>query len=130
MFFTYMVIDDGAMVHERIGSAFKQANRDIELPSYTWQFVVAPLFIMMGVFMLGFLWKQGSSKVKRSWLLAALLCLALALVMDYVEGLDEGYRLLVEHLGWTEKTIAHFSKSIEEFLEMLGMSFLLILFLV
>ena len=129
LFFSYMVIDDGAMVHERIGSAFKKANQEVELPSYAWQFVMAPLFVLMGIFMAGFLWKLGGRQVKRGWLLAALACLGLAVAMDYVEGMDSGYSLLVEGLGWPEKTIAHFTKSIEEFLEMLGMTFLLILFL-
>lgn len=129
LFFSYMVIDDGAMVHERIGTAFKQANEGIELSSYAWQLVLAPLFVIMGLYMAWFLWRLGNQSIRRSWLLAALCCLGLAVLLDYVEGVENGYLMLVESLSWPEKTIAHFSKSLEEFLEMLGMSFFLILFL-
>jgi hypothetical protein len=129
LFFSYMVIDDGAMVHERIGTAFKQANEDIALPSYAWQFVLTPLFVVMGLYMAWFLWRLENQSIRRDWLLAALCCLGLAVFLDYVEGAENGYLMLVEGLSWPEKTIAHFSKSLEEFLEMLGMSFFLILFL-
>ncbi len=129
LFFSYMFIDDGAMVHERIGTAFKQSNQDVELSSYAWQLVLAPLFVIMGLYMAWFLWRLGNQSIRRDWLLAALCCLGLAVLLDYVEGVENGYLMLVEGLSWPEKTIAHFSKSLEEFLEMLGMSFFLILFL-
>jgi hypothetical protein len=124
-----MVVDDGAMVHERVGTAFKQANEGIALPSYAWQFVVAPFFVIMGLYMAWFLWRLGNQSIRRDWLMAALCCLGAAVLLDYVEGVENGYLVLVDGLHWSEKTIAHFSKSLEEFLEMLGMSFFLILFL-
>ena len=129
LFFSYMVIDDGAMVHERIGTAFKQANAGIELHSYAWQLVLAPLFVMMGLFMGWFLWQQGGQSIRRGWLIVALLCLGMAVALDYVEGVDGAHQALSGWVSWPEKTIAHFSKSLEEFLEMLGMSLFLILFL-
>ncbi len=129
LFFSYMVIDDGAMVHERIGTAFKQANKGIELHSYAWQLVLAPLFVIMGLYMAWFLWRLGNQSIRRDWLMAALFCLGAAVLLDYVEGIEDGYLVLVDGLHWSENTIAHFSKSLEEFLEMLGMSFFLILFL-
>lgn len=129
LFFSYMVVDDGAMVHERIGSAFKQANKGIELPSYTWQFVLAPFFIAMGLYMTWFLWQERKIPVRRDLLLAALACLGTAIAIDFVEGLKDGYQPLVQTFGWSTKTIAHFSKSLEEFLEMLGMSLFFVFFL-
>lgn len=129
VFFSYMVIDDGAMVHERIGSAFKQANEGIQLHSYAWQMVLAPAFVIVGLFMGGFLWKQGNHSIRRSWLITALACLGVAMALDYVEGVEGAYRVFLEGTSWSEKTIAHFSKSLEEFLEMLGMSLFLFLFL-
>lgn len=129
LFFSYMVIDDGAMVHERLGTAFKQANEGVELSSYAWQLVLAPLFVIMGLYMAWFLWRLGNQSIRRDWLMAALCCLGTAVLLDYVEGVENGYLMLIEGLSWSEKTIAHFSKSLEEFLEMLGMSFFLILFL-
>jgi len=129
VFFSYMVIDDGAMGHERIGSAFKHANEGIQLHSYAWQIVLAPAFVIMGLFMGGFLWQLGNHSIQRSWLIAALACLGVAMALDYVEGVEGAYRVLPDRTSWSEKMIAHFSKSLEEFLEMLGMRLLLILFL-
>lgn len=129
LFFSYMVVDDGAMVHERIGTAFKQSNEDIQLFSYAWQFLLAPLFVAMGLYMAWFLWQERRIPVRRDWLLAALLCLGAAIVLDFIEGINGGYQPLVQVFGWSAKTIAHFSKSVEEFLEMLGMSLFLIFFL-
>ena len=50
-------------------------------------------------------------------------------VMDFVEGMEDGYAWLVESYGWKNTTIRHFSKSVEEFLEMLGMTLFLVTFL-
>ena len=129
LFFTYMGIDDGAMVHERIGTVFKKANNTLELPSYGWQMVVAPFFILMGAFMFWFLWRQSRAMIRRDWLIMALGCLALAMVLDFIEGMDDAYQALESAMSWPVPTISHFSKSLEEFLEMAGMSFMLILFL-
>lgn len=129
IFLTYIAIDDGAMVHERIGTLFSQANENMELPSYGWQFIMGPVFAVMGITMIGFLWQQGKHAIRRDWLIASISCLAAAVALDYVEGMENGYRLLVDQTGWSAKTIRHFSKSFEEFLEMLGMSILLVLFL-
>lgn len=129
IFLTYIAIDDGAMVHERIGTAFTSANTHLSLPTYGWQVVMGPLFAVMGIAMIGFLWRQGSTAIRRDWLIAAFLFMAIAVGLDYIEGMEDGYRLLIDQTGWRTKTISHFSKSIEEFLEMLGMSILLILFL-
>jgi hypothetical protein len=129
LFFSYMVVDDGAMVHERIGTAFKQANENIELSSYAWQFLLAPLFVAMGLYMAWFLWQERKIPIRRDWLLAALFCLGTAILLDFIEGVEDGYQALVQTFGWSAKTIAHFSKSFEEFLEMLGMSIFLVFFL-
>lgn len=129
IFLTYIAIDDGAMVHERIGTAFTSANTHLSLPTYGWQVVMGPLFAVMGIAMIGFLWRQGSTAIRRDWLVAAFSCMGIAVGLDYIEGMEDGYRLLIDQTGWRSKTIAHFSKSLEEFLEMLGMSILLILFL-
>jgi len=129
LFFTYMGIDDGAMVHERIGTAFSHANEALTLPSYGWQIVIAPIFILTGLFMFVFLWQEGRHRIRRDWLVIALACLAIAMFLDFIEGANDSYLYLESRLNWPIPTITHFSKSLEEFLEMAGMSFMLILFL-
>ena len=128
--FTYLAIDDGAAVHERIGSAFKEREGgSIAFPSYAWQLVLAPVFAAMGAFLMYFLWREMPRTVDRVRLLSAMTCFAIAVAMDFVEGMDDGYPWLIDTFDWNGKTIRHFSKSIEEFIEMLGMTLFLITFL-
>ena len=130
LIFTYIAIDDGAAVHERLGSAFKEREGGtINFPSYPWQLLLAPVFAAMGVFLLYFLWREMSRPVERIRLLCAMTCFAIAVALDFVEGMEDGYYWLIETFDWRNETIRHFSKSIEEFIEMLGMTLFLIAFL-
>ena len=125
-----MAVDDGAAVHERLGSAFKQREGgSVGFISYPWQMLLAPLFVAMGLFLLAFLWFELPQAVDRARLLGALGLLAVAVAMDFVEGMEDGYAVLIEAFGWDNETIRHFSKSIEEFIEMLGMTLFLVTFL-
>lgn len=129
LFFTYMCIDDGAMVHERIGTAFENSTGIGGYPSYAWQYVLLPFFALMGVFMLLFLWREMPRAADRARVAAAVGLFVLAVAMDFVEGMDEGYRWLSAAAGWESETIRHFSKSLEEFFEMVGMSIFLVTFI-
>ncbi len=95
----------------------------------------------MGLFMLIFLWIE----LGRARLLLAMSLLALAVGLDFIEGLSEDHRWnvyswLAESTdldSWTEarfeasayETLEHFSRSIEEALEMAANSVLWFLFL-
>ncbi len=144
-FFTFMSADDGAKIHERIGTTAGSlmgdagvetsgsvGNRILDMfPSYNWQLVVLPVFIALGLFMLYFLWQQ--TPKSRHLLLAGVSCFAVAVGLDFFEGLDELhpaniYTKLQTILELSEYTVSHFAKSLEEFLEMLGISFLWSLF--
>ena len=130
LIFTYIAIDDGALVHERLGSAFKEnEGGSVGYPSYPWQLLLAPVFAAMGLFLLYFLWREMPGRADRARILGAMACLAAAVAMDFVEGMDDGYRWLIDTFDWSNKTIRHFSKSIEEFIEMLGMTLFLVTFL-
>lgn len=160
LFFSYMAIDDGSEVHERMGSAFKEiqarassqgesttwaASVHAAFPSYPWQLVYAPIFGTLGVFMLIFLWRRLQTRRRRFALIAALGLMAMAVGFDFIEGLDpdhpwNAYTILSEKydmnvytaLKFRElayDTLRHFSKSIEEFMEMLAMTVLLTTFL-
>ena len=129
LFFTFMAIDDGAMIHERLGSAFQQSHGVGLFPSYAWQMVIAPFFVVAGILMVLFLWYELPRPIDRWRVTAAVACLAVAVGMDFVEGMDDGYRWLIHAFGWDNGAIKHFSKSIEEFIEMLAMSILLVTFL-
>ena len=49
--------------------------------------------------------------------------------MDFVEGLENGYLWFEYVFGWMPQSVEHYSKSVEEFIEMVGMSLFLIIFL-
>lgn len=128
-FFTYMCLDDGAAVHERLGTTFEDSTGARGYPSYAWQFLLLPFFGLMGVFVLYFLWREMPRVADRLKVAAGIGCFVVAVGMDFVEGLDDGYRWMVESFNWEAGTIRHFSKSIEEFVEMLGMSIFLVTFI-
>lgn len=149
-FVTYMAVDDGAQLHERFGSTFNAINRDAGgdlagYPSYSWQFFFGPVFVLLGMFTLGFLWIELKDWWLRTLVLAALAGWVLAVGLDFIEGLDEGhpwdlYTILAETYELDPITeaqfgkdgyaaVRHFSKSFEEVLEMLSMTTLWFVFL-
>jgi hypothetical protein len=136
LFFTYMSIDDGAMVHERLGTASKNLGEDSaisqmtsDFPSYAWHALFLLPLTCIGMFMLWFLWRTLTDKVSRIGIIAALGLFGIAVAMDYIEGLEQGYTPLADAYGWSLSSLRHFTKSIEEFLEMLAMSIWLVIFL-
>ncbi len=155
LFFSYLALDDGALIHERVGTAyneyFSQASatfgaRTLELfPSYRWQIVFMPIFASMGVFMFVFLLGQLRGWKPKMVVLLALACLAGAVGLDFVEGLAEDHWLnpytAITNAWqldyWSARTfgsnpyetLVHFSKSIEETVEMFGMTLLWVVLL-
>ncbi len=145
-FFIYMGIDDAIKFHERVGTAFKVLLFESEersgtgildsaynaFPSYTWQIVFGPFFMSMGIFILWFLWKELSSKKLWYWFLAGISLYAIAVGLDFVEGIDSE---LYEEMGIAgffstdDYRIRHMSKTLEEFLEMFGTTIFLTVFL-
>lgn len=144
IFLLYMAMDDGSKFHERIGSSVKtmvlgedadSGNRQIGFfPSYTWQLVFLPIFGAFGLFILWFLNKE-LLVARDKWLVVvAIGLLVLAVVADFFEGLEMDHPLNLH--GWIKETwdlstyqVRHYSKSVEEFWEMLSMTLLWIIFL-
>ncbi len=139
IFFTYMAIDDGAEIHERMGTAFKtianSASGDGDsgsvlkqyFPSYTWQILFLPLFGSVGIFLLIFLWSEIGGNGSRALIIAAISCFVFAVGIDFVEGLDDDHAwnlhtVIKNKYTLGNYTVRHFSKSLEEFIEMLAMT--------
>ena len=112
VFFTYLALDDGTHLHERIGVAFGESGASstgiaAAFPSYSWQFLLGPFFAAMGMFTLLFLWREVRDPRLRWRFVSALALLGLAVAMDFVEGLEEGsplnlYARLCGRIGrWT-----------------------------
>ncbi len=123
-FFTYLAVDDGAGIHERLGTALdktKSLNWVLEyFPSYSWQVIFGPLFGAMGLFILYFLWREFSRREARLLYILALSCFGLAVGFDFIEGLDEAFEKISLVSGLAEKFVSHFSRVIEEYLELVG----------
>ncbi len=146
-FFTYMAADDAAKIHERLGSMLSVATEaggamaqddllgriQALFPSYDWHLAALPLLAAAGLFMLFFLWRELHKRSDRLLMLAATGFMALAVGLDFIEGLDDGHAWNVqvwirETYDLSRYTVRHFAKSLEEFLEMLAISLLLMLF--
>jgi len=152
-FFTYMAIDDGAKVHERVGTAVRVAveratpgipagQRTLPgfFPSYPWQVVFLPAFAGLGLFTLVFLTRELRERTSRLLVLAGVSCFVVAVGLDFIEGLDPGHPWNVHFWigsNWDIDVFArrrfartafdaslHFSKSLEETTEMFGTTLL------
>lgn len=141
-FFSYMGFDDGTRFHERMGTAFSSwVYNDAEpspetprildyFPSYEWQVLFGPVFALVGLAMLVFLWRELKTPGLRLSLLAAFSLYGGAVVLDFVEGLASSpYRLPAAFFGTSEDTVGHMSKLVEESMEMTGTGIFLLLFL-
>lgn len=138
LFFLYLSADDAAKIHERLGTLYDSYGSDNGIaslfPSYGWHVAVLPFFVVAGLAMLGFLWKEITTPYARALLLLAPLIMALAISLDFVEGLEHDhpwnlYTWFSEYWQISPNTIRHFGKTLEEFLEMLSISLLLMLFI-
>lgn len=154
LLFSYMAFDDGSAFHERMGSTFKLAQKSATktgsgvlsiFPSYPWQVLFLPLFAAAGLFMLVFLWLQFKTLFPRLLLLGGIGCFVFAVGLDFVEGLEEDHPLNLNAMigdipfvidyaadrfdrkGYT--AVRHFQKSLEETMEMFGMTLLWLSFL-
>jgi len=149
LFFLYLAVDDGAQVHERVGTAFDTLReRGIGpgtlFPSYAWQILFVPLLGGIGLFMFAFLWGVFGSRGARLAVLLAIALQAAAVGLDFQEGLSAEhplnvYSAIVNRWDFTEfadrefgetpfDTVTHFSQSLEEGIEMLSISIFWALF--
>ncbi len=152
LFFTYMAVDDGTRLHERIGTVFEALLEGAaaagflqRFPSYVWQVLFLPLFGAAGLFTVWFLLRHSSRARTRAAVLLALGMLGLAVGLDFLEGLDRDhpwnpYTYLVKntYLELDSRALfdksayfisRHFSKVLEEILEMFANTLLWSVFL-
>ena len=152
---SWIAVDDGARVHERLGTMHDQARRARETggydgrtgpayPSYGWQVVVGPPLAVAGVLAWGVLFVE-VSRARRWWLVMAGGAIATAIAMDFVDGLerDHPWNLLdaaarTDGLDdWSHRrlgvsafaTIQHGARALEELIE-LGAAIVILLVLV
>ncbi len=140
--FTYMAVDDGSRLHERIGVSLyaftgvmegaPETDRLVFLgyllelfPSYPWQVVFAPFLVATGLLLLYVIFWETAERRSQLAVLVGLGCLVLAVGLDFVEGLQEaGNVYLGGFLGRNNTDVIHYLKATEELIEMLGMTLL------
>jgi hypothetical protein len=137
-FFTYMGLDDGTKLHERLGSSFQQLTSTTSLgewvnafPTFHWQLILMPIFAPLGFFIMWFLYKELKTSSEKRTIFFALCFYAMAVGLDFIEGLKEDpYQGMAKaFMSITADDIRHISKAIEETLEAIGSTFFLITFL-
>lgn len=126
--FLYLAVDDAAVIHERIGTLVDTWGEESSTgwtarwPSFTWQLVFGPIFLVLGLAVLWFLWRQLGEWRLRRLVVGAMLCYAVAFALDFVEGVEGLPERVAESLGWDPYTIGHSLRVLEETLEMFGMT--------
>ncbi len=114
-------------------------------PSYHWQVVFLPVFAAAGLFLLYFLWRELDDRSSHCLVVAAVALFVIAVGLDFIEGLSSDHRLnlfanIADRFDFSRftqdrfrhtpyETLVHFSKSLEECIEMMGNSFLWMVFL-
>jgi hypothetical protein len=152
LFFSYMAVDDGSRIHEQVGRAFRALLEGgggsgllQQFPSYAWQVFFVPLFGAAGLFTVVFLVRHSRGPGTRAIVLLAVGLLGLAVGLDFLEGLDREHpwnpytylannfdleldsRIMFRHSAYF--ITRHFSKVIEEILEMFATTLLWSVFL-
>lgn len=143
LFFTYLAVDDGSKMHERVGTAFRnslearhQYNPSIisnlfdVFPSYGWLFVFVPVFALIAIFMLLFLFKNLKTKKQFIFVFIGFSCYAASVIIDFFEGMeDDGiYDTIILYLDTNLYEFTHYTRVVEEVFEMLGNTFLMVAF--
>jgi hypothetical protein len=140
-FFLFMALDDGSKMHERLGTLFERYRErggqglgccgwlQDSLGSYHWIALLGPIFAGMGLFMLVFLWRELRTRAARLTLLLALGCFAVAVGLDYLEGIEGAYVGLVRLLRMDIGPVSHYAKVLEEVTEMFGTTLFLVTFI-
>ena len=143
LFFLFMSIDDAAEIHERLGRAFEGFVKEQESteysgfvtklvgewPSFYWQVVVFPFFVLAGICMCTALLGELRDNRGRALMLLSFLCLGLAVGLDHLQGREGVHDEWATQVGIADYYVVHFANVTEESLEMVGAALMLLCFL-
>lgn len=116
--FAFFSLDDASYLHERLAGYFRDHTLALQdFPSYLWVVLYAPLLITSLGFLLVVLWRHAAG-VLRPWVTLAVLALALAFGLDFLDGLIQRESVpilcLTQHC---QTTLLHLFRLTEELLE-------------
>ncbi|MEZ4239436.1 MAG: hypothetical protein R3F59_25420 [Myxococcota bacterium] len=130
LLFAYIGADDATGLHERIGPAVRHLSGGAVfdlVPSYAWQVVFVPLFGAAGLGMVLFL-RHHLAPALQLGILLALAGYAVAVGLDFVEGVDGAHERLADALHLGHYTVSHAARVLEEELEMAATTLFLAVF--
>jgi hypothetical protein len=122
--FAWIGFDDGALIHERVGSAVSDGVAFF--PSYAWQVIFVPVFTVGLAVAFHVLARTRKAPWTRTLFLCGFSCYVIATGFDYVEGRDGAFDTVASTLDVAWGTVSHYSRVIEEFFEDLGASLFLV----
>jgi len=135
LFFIYMSVDDTSQFHERVATVWanqaKQATNTISsnlvsgFESYYWQLLFLPIFTLIAIAMLYVIKTEFSNKAAQRFFIVGLGCFVVAVILDYIDGVDSYYEYVIEKTGVNFEFLEHLSRATEEMIEMLGLGFIL-----
>lgn len=152
LFYSFLAFDDGSQFHERVGTIVEMGSGDEAaqeqsvdtggepepaggFPTYFWHLAMGPFFAAFGIFLLWFALRE-MRKDRTAFLLFLLGMAAMgaAQVLDFFEGMSpvepaNPLRLLRKFTGYGQEEVEHFSRAVEETIEMVSMSYFWIAYL-
>ena len=123
-FFTWIALDDGAALHERIGTALEDSVSFF--PSYAWQVISVPIFAAAMLVSVHIVFRSRRASWTRTLFLVGIGCYILGVALDYLEGRDGAYDGFASAVGASISTVSHYSRVVEEFAEDVGASLFLV----
>ncbi len=139
VFFIYLGVDDSSQIHESIATALTDNLQNtnsgswfstsfLSFESYYWQLLYLPVFSVFGLYMLAYLRKEFyESKIFMTFVMG-IACYIVAVILDYIDGVPAYYDLLIND-SFSFSELQHTARALEEYLEMVGNSLILIAFL-
>lgn len=127
VFFAWVGFDDGAAIHEAIGTAAE--NSVTFFPSYSWQVIFVPIFTGCLAVTAHVLYRRRRAPYTVGLFLAAFGLYIVSVLLDYAEGRPGADDSIASFFGVRPGLVSHYSRVIEEFLEDGGASLFLIVLL-
>jgi len=140
LFFAYLSVDDASQFHERIATVWAaqhtsgasgggMVSETVKgFDSYHWQLLFLPIFGLFGLYMAVIFYREVTGRA-RVYLAMGLASFVVAVLLDYAEGVDAFYSNMSEAMHFSIYEIEHIFRALEEFIEMVGLSFFLLGFL-
>ncbi len=129
IFFFYIGFDDVLSIHEYIGTIAADNLENSNYSSYYWQIIFVPIFATLGLYIFIFMileFKKESCTTCMKLLFLGFSCYAIAVGMDYFEGLDHEFRYIMDRTDYfSMRDVLHILRATEEFIEMIGSTLIL-----